>query len=47
MFNALSALLGHFKVWLYRYFQGVFNNSYTHPKMETIILCPQLGPFKP
>ena len=46
-FNALSALLGHFKVWLFRYFQGVFKNSYTHPKMEKIISRPQLGPFKP
>ena len=47
IFNALSALLGHFKVWLFRYFQGVFKNSFTHPKMEKIISRPQLGPFKP
>ena len=44
IFNALSALLGHFKVWLFRYFQGVFKNSYTHPKMEKIISRPQQGP---
>ena len=47
IFNALSALLGHFKVWLFLHFQGVFKNIYTHPKMEKIISRPQLGPLKP
>ena len=28
IFNALSALLGHFKVWLFCYFQGVFKNNF-------------------
>ena len=47
IFNALSALLGHFKVWLFLHFQGVFKNIYTRLKMEKIILRPQLGPLKP
>ena len=42
IFNALSAPLGHFKVWFFLHFQGVF--FYTHPKMEKIISRPQLGP---
>ena len=46
-FYALSALLGHFKVWLFLHFQGVFKNIYTLLKMENIILRPQLGPLKP
>ena len=46
-FNALSALIGPLKVCLFRYFRGVFKNTYTQPKTEKLILHPPLGPWMP
>ena len=47
IFNALSSLLGPLKVCLFRYFRGVFKNTYTQPKTEKLILHPPLGPWMP
>ena len=47
IFNALSALLGHFKVWLFLHFQGGFKNIFSHPRLEQKNLCTQQGPWMP
>ena len=36
---------GPFTVKLFLYFQGIFKNTYTQPKMEKMISHPPLGPW--